>query len=383
MSIGSPFVLVVLAILGAITGMVSQHVMGRNKVGPIWVTTLLGLAGSLPSGIGTLYLGLDMKVVDWVLIPAIFISPVIGSIALIWLYSIIKRRVVQEKGNAAPVEALSAPLVEATLPQHSADRRSFEIPKRKTDDPVSIGYGGDIFVSYASPDRPTAQALARALHEKGWSVWWDRTIPPGKTFDEVIEAALNRAKCVIVLWSKTAVTSEWVKAEAAEAARRRILIPALIEEVTVPLEFRRIQAASLVDWSESRPHPGFQSLVASIADLLGKPDVAARLSTLNAEVDQSIHIQSRGATSPPGLIEITIPNADKADAGQIQLTLEGPVSITAKFQPGSKTFAGANIPSGQYRMVISAKVGNKDVAVEKAVFIKADEILIAQLSLPT
>ena len=47
-----------------------------------------------------------------------------------------------------------------------------------------------------------------------------------------------------------------------------ILVPAVIEEVTIPLEFRRIQAASLVDWTASRPHTGFDALVQSVAALV-------------------------------------------------------------------------------------------------------------------
>lgn len=134
---------------------------------------------------------------------------------------------------------------------------------------------GDIFLSYAAPDRPTAQTLADVLSAEGWSVWWDRTIPPGQTFDQVIESALDSAKCVIVLWSKASVHSDWVKVEAAEGARRRILVPALIEEVTIPLEFRRIQAAVLVDWHGSTPHPGYESLVSSVARILGKADISS------------------------------------------------------------------------------------------------------------
>jgi hypothetical protein len=50
----------------------------------------------------------------------------------------------------------------------------------------------DIFISYASPDRPRAQVLAEALKAQGWSVWWDRNIPAGTRFAQVIAGVFNR-----------------------------------------------------------------------------------------------------------------------------------------------------------------------------------------------
>lgn len=113
----------------------------------------------------------------------------------------------------------------------------------------------DIFISYSSEDRPKAQLLAGVLEAEGWSVFWDRTIPPGKTFDEFIDAALKVAKCVIVLWSRASVQSNWVKEEAEDGLTRQMLVPALIEEVELPRGFRRIQAADLTDWSGKGSHP--------------------------------------------------------------------------------------------------------------------------------
>src|SRR5215831_1084220 len=124
----------------------------------------------------------------------------------------------------------------------------------------------DIFISYASADRDRARALAETLATQGWSVWWDRTIPPGRQFDEVIEEELAAAGCVVVLWSKTSVASSWVKTEAADARDRKILVPVLIEDVKLPLEFRRMQAADLSQWRSGPPQSGelFQAIAAQL-----------------------------------------------------------------------------------------------------------------------
>jgi TIR domain len=107
----------------------------------------------------------------------------------------------------------------------------------------------DIFISYSSADRERARVFAQALEARGWSVWWDREIPPGRAFDDVIEEALDAARCVVVLWSKASTASSWVRNEASYAMGRKVLIPALIDaDVKIPLEFRRLQAADLSRW---------------------------------------------------------------------------------------------------------------------------------------
>lgn len=124
----------------------------------------------------------------------------------------------------------------------------------------------DIFVSYSSKDRERAGIVARALEARGWSVWWDRTIPPGRQYDDVIEEALAEARVVVVLWSKASSTSTWVKNEASDAVGKKALIPAIIEdEVKIPFEFRRIQAADLSRWQGDASAPEFVQFCDAIA----------------------------------------------------------------------------------------------------------------------
>ena len=127
----------------------------------------------------------------------------------------------------------------------------------------------DIFLSYASEDRKRARALANALQSLGWSLWWDRNIPAGKTFAGVIEAAITESRCVIVLWSHESVKSQWVREEAHEGMKRGKLIPVIIDNVEPPMGFRAIQAADLVGWDGAATTAGFEQLVADLAPLLG------------------------------------------------------------------------------------------------------------------
>ena len=129
----------------------------------------------------------------------------------------------------------------------------------------------DIFISYSRKDLSRVRVLADALSMRGWSVWWDREIPAGRTFDDVIGEALAHARCVLVVWSKDSIASNWVREEADDGRRRGILIPVLIDEARPPFGFSRIQAVDLADWNGLHTAEMFQKLVVDIAAILGGP----------------------------------------------------------------------------------------------------------------
>jgi hypothetical protein len=140
-----------------------------------------------------------------------------------------------------------------------------------------------IFLSYAAEDRERARQLAEDLESRGWSVWWDHRIPIGRAFDEVIEEALRQARCVVVLWTKAAVASRWVRAEASDAARREILVPVLAEDVSIPLEFRLYQALDLRAQNVSSRAAALDALHDAIARVAGGPPFTAIAATREAQ----------------------------------------------------------------------------------------------------
>jgi hypothetical protein len=127
----------------------------------------------------------------------------------------------------------------------------------------------DIFISYAREDRERARTIASGLQVRGWSVWWDRDVIAGQAFDQVIEHELETAKSVVVLWSADSIASDWVKSEAAVAVRRGVLVPALIDNIKLPLEFSRRQTADLIDWEGDTSHEGFQALCNALTATVG------------------------------------------------------------------------------------------------------------------
>lgn len=144
----------------------------------------------------------------------------------------------------------------------------------------------DVFISYAREDEGRAERLANALEAQGWSVWWDRKIPFGQPFDEVIEDALASARCVLVLWSASSIGSRWVLEEAHYAYERNILVPVSVDDVPPPIGFRRAQTTNLVGWDGQKTFPAFRKLLADIHGILEATSEASRPPETPESIDQ-------------------------------------------------------------------------------------------------
>ena len=174
----------------------------------------------------------------------------------------------------------------------------------------------DIFLSYANADRERVRPLAQSLEARGWSVFWDRKIPVGKTWDQVIEREIDTVQAIVVLWSAASAQSDWVKTEAREGKARGILIPALIEQTRLPLEFRQLQTANLIGWTAGSAHPEFDEFVSGLASLLRKaPAPEAYPSEMRTPVEPAREAEQ---AEPPTA------ETDDATQSETAQTVEGP-----------------------------------------------------------
>ena len=103
----------------------------------------------------------------------------------------------------------------------------------------------EVFLSYSHEDREAAQKLAEALAQQGLVVWWDRTILAGQNYETEIVKALQNSRCVIVIWTRHSVSSDWVKEEASYARSQGRLIPVLLDDTEIPVPFRLIETVKL------------------------------------------------------------------------------------------------------------------------------------------
>ncbi|MEI6652049.1 MAG: SUMF1/EgtB/PvdO family nonheme iron enzyme [Chlorobiaceae bacterium] len=155
--------------------------------------------------------------------------------------------------------------------EHEYSSLFFEIPddvlRRMGLDPSLIrrrAIPKNIFISYAYKDVERVRPIAEELEKIGWSVFWDHTIPPGKKWPIYLKEKLDESHCVLVVWSRDSINSNWVHAEVDEAQNRHILIPVLLDAVKPPLGFSHIHAADLSDWNNDVSYPQFKQCLEAI-----------------------------------------------------------------------------------------------------------------------
>ena len=148
----------------------------------------------------------------------------------------------------------------------------------------------DIFISYASEDRERGKQFSKAFEDHGWSVWWDRNVPFGRPFDEVIRTELRAAGCVVALWTESAADSLYVIGEARDALSQKKLISVFLSHAELPYDLQAIQGVELHDWDGDTVSVDYQRLVSGIAAIVGRPaQKKAKTDDKNKAVEEKKH----------------------------------------------------------------------------------------------
>ncbi|MGN6057458.1 MAG: TIR domain-containing protein [Sphingomicrobium sp.] len=126
-----------------------------------------------------------------------------------------------------------------------------------------------LFLSYSREDEPRARRLAAALEHAGYTIWWDALIAGGEAYSRSIAEALEIADVIIVLWSRHAVESDWVKDEAAQGRERHRLVPLSIDGMQPPLGFRQYQVIDISHWQGRKTAPEIAAIGRAIDSVLG------------------------------------------------------------------------------------------------------------------
>ena len=126
-----------------------------------------------------------------------------------------------------------------------------------------------IFISYARSTAERAEKIASALTSLGYEVWSEDKLPAHRAYSDVINERLRDAKAVLVVWSKDAAASQWVRAEADLARQAGKLIQVGIDATLPPMPFNQIHCVDLSAWSGDAEASEWGTVLASLAELTG------------------------------------------------------------------------------------------------------------------
>jgi hypothetical protein len=92
----------------------------------------------------------------------------------------------------------------------------------------------DVFVSIPATTRHASRrSWPRSRRRAGRC--GGTVVAAGQQFDDQIEAELQAASAVLVVWTPTSVSSRWVHGEARDAAERDILVPVRFDNARLPI----------------------------------------------------------------------------------------------------------------------------------------------------
>lgn len=151
---------------------------------------------------------------------------------------------------------------------------------------------GDVFISYATPQRSFAEELKTACARVGISTWLaPDDVPASADYAEAIITGINESRLVLLLLSTAANASPHVLREVERAVSKRIPILAIrVEALVLTPSLEYFLSAS--QWFDATTGP--------------LPDLGNRIAALAAAILAGTPGATAGATSAPARLELHV-----------------------------------------------------------------------------
>ena len=214
----------------------------------------------------------------------------------------------------------------------------------------------DIFIAYAREDRDWVEALSQALEVHGWNVWWDTRLAAVERIDEIVKAELQEASCVILLWSRQSVDSEYVIAEAIYGLRRDKLVHVLIDTIEPPLPFQIVRTINMVGWNGKNHDNKFQRVANEVSRILDPPPIVSDQLSVLLSLEEELK---------------------RRVAGQEQVIEDISMAIRLSFVGMSKR----TVPLGIFLFIGPSGVGKTELANALAELLLGDEQFLVMLNM--
>lgn len=140
----------------------------------------------------------------------------------------------------------------------------------------------DVFVYCDQYDESATKVIVEELKARGLSVTFDSAIgdytggkPKGmievdQSFDSVkATAQITNSKLTLIVLSRVALYSEWVREMIRFSINHKKYLPVLIDDIELPLGLVNYSTPKLTNWTRGKPHAGFDTIVKRVNSGLG------------------------------------------------------------------------------------------------------------------
>src|SRR3954470_8780828 len=125
----------------------------------------------------------------------------------------------------------------------------------------------DVFISYSSKDKPTADAVCATLEARGIRCWIaPRDILPGMDWGEAIIDAIEQSRVMVLVFSRNANALPQIKREVERAVNKNVTV--------IPVRIEDVPMSKSLEYFVSTPHwldaltPPLERYMVQLADTL-------------------------------------------------------------------------------------------------------------------